>query len=245
MARDQAGVSRMEHEGRPAWRKRYGGGSRRLRLKLLDWVVRGLGVPVLRPPPRHPGDAGRRVEQRRLQELHASGVHVPQVLEAGNGFLVLADMGSTLAGRLRQVDPVEAGRLLAAAAQEVARVHAAGLYLGQPLARNITLDEAGHIGFLDFEEDPGEVLPIAQAQARDWLVFAAGVARHAPFDDAWLARIIRPALDGVPEEARSLLRTSVGRLGFLRPLTARLGRRAAGIGKALASLQRALAGVPG
>lgn len=245
MARDQAGVSRIEHEGRPAWHKRYGGGSRRLRLKLLDWVVLGIGVPVLRPPPRHPGDAARRVEQRRLQELWASGVHVPEVLSSGDGFLVLGDMGSTLAGRLRRVDPDEAGRLLAAAAQEVARVHAAGLYLGQPLARNITLDETGRIGFLDFEEDPGEVLSIVESQARDWLVFSAGVARHAPFDEEWLARIIGPALDRVPAEARNLLRTSVGRLGFLRPLTAKLGRRAAGIGKAVASLQSALAGLPG
>lgn len=245
MARHQAGVSLVEHEGRPAWRKRYGGGSRRLRLRLLDRVVLGLGVPVLRPPPRHAGDAARRVEQRRLQELRASGVNVPQVLEAGDGFLVLGDMGPTLAWRLKQVDPEGAGRLLAAAAQAVAGVHAAGLYLGQPLARNITLDATGRIGFLDFEEDPGEVLPIVQAQARDWLVFAAGVARHAPFDEVRLARIIGHALARVPAEARGLLRTSVARLGFLRPLTAKLGRRAAGIGKAVASLQCALAGVPG
>lgn len=245
MARDQAGVRRIDHEGRPAWHKRYGGGSRRLRLKLLDWVVRGLGVPVLRPPPRHAGDAARRAEQRRLQALRASGVQVPEILSAGDGFLVLGDMGSTLAARLRQVDPEEAGRLLASAAHEVARVHAAGLYLGQPLARNITVDEAGRVGFLDFEEDPGEILPVPQAQARDWLVFAAGAARHAPFDDVWLARTLRPALEGVPEEARGLLRSSVERLGFLRPLTARLGRRPAGIGKAVASLQRALAGGAG
>lgn len=245
MARHQAGVSRIEHEGRPAWHKRYGGGNRRLRLKLLDWVVLGLGVPVLRPPPRHSGDAARRVEQRRLQELRASGVHVPQMLAAGDGFLVLGDMGSTLAGRLKQVDPDQAGQLLSAAAQAVAGVHAAGLYLGQPLARNITLDEAGRIGFLDFEEDPGEVLSIAQAQARDWLVFAAGLARHAPFDEAWLARIIGHALERVPAETRGLLGTSVGRLGFLRPLTSKLGRRAAGLGKAVASLEQALAGVPG
>jgi hypothetical protein len=245
MSRHQAGVRRIEHEGRPAWRKHYGGGNRRLRLKLLDWVVRALGVPVLRPPPRHAGDGGRRVEQRRLQELRTSGVHVPDVLAAGSGFLVLGDMGSTLAARLKQVDPDHAGLLLAAAAQALAGVHAAGLYLGQPLARNITLDEVGRIGFLDFEEDPGEVLSIGQAQARDWLVFAAGVARHAPFDEARLARIIGQAIGQVPAEARGLLRTSVGRLGFLRPLTAKLGQRAAGIGKAVGSLQRALGGVPG
>jgi tRNA A-37 threonylcarbamoyl transferase component Bud32 len=245
MSRHQAGVSRIEHEGRPAWCKHYGGGNRRLRLGLLDWVVRAIGVPVLRPPPRHAGDAGRRVEQRRLQALRAAGVHVPEVLAAGDGFLVLGDMGSTLAGRLRQADPDQAGHLLAAAAQALAEVHASGLYLGQPLARNITLDEAGRIGFLDFEEDPGEVLSTAQAQARDWLVFAAGVARHAPSDEERLARTIGHALVRVPPEARGLLATSVGRLGFLRPLTARLGRRAAGIGMAVASLQRALAGVPG
>jgi hypothetical protein len=241
----QSGVHRIELDGHPAWLKRYGGGRRRFRLGLLDWVVRALGVPVLRPPPRRAGDAARRTEQRRLQQLRSSNVHVPRVLKQGESFLVLSDMGETLASRLRRATPDEAERLLAAAVQTIAEVHRAGLYLGQPLARNITLDQAGRIGFLDFEEDPGEVLTIAQAQARDWLVFAAGVARHAPLDEVRLARQMGEALGRVPLEVRGLLDASVGRLDFLRPLTARLGRRAAGIGRAVASLQRALGGWAG
>ena len=81
---------------------------------------------------------------------------------------------------------------------------------------------------------------LLQAQARDWLIFSAGAARHVPFDEARLAVIIGRALEQEPDELRGLLHASVGRLGFLRPLTARLGRRAAGIGKAVSSLQRAM-----
>lgn len=240
MADSDATVSRLTLDGQPAWLKRYGNDSRRLRLRALDWLVRKLGVPSLRPPPRHTGDDARRTEQRRLQELASSRVNVPRVLGEGNSFLVLSDMGETLSSLLRQADANEAERLIGAAVDAITAVHRAGMYLGQPLARNITLDAAGRIGFLDFEEDPGEIMSLVQAQARDWLIFSAGAARHVPFDEARLAVIIGRALEQEPDELRGLLHASVGRLGFLRPLTARLGRRAAGIGKAVSSLQRAM-----
>ncbi|QDH70518.1 BUD32 family EKC/KEOPS complex subunit [Marilutibacter alkalisoli] len=242
MAHSRAGVSRLFLDGQLAWIKHYGNGTRRLRLGALDWVVRRLGVLPLRPPPHHAGDAARRTEQRRLQELASSRVNVPRVLGEGNSFLVLSDMGDTLSSLLKKADVAEAERLLAAAVRAIAEVHRAGLYLGQPLARNITIDGQGRVGFLDFEEDPGEVMSIVQAQARDWLVFSAGTARHVPFDETRLAVLIGEVMADEPEELRGLLNASVDRLGFLRPLTARLGHRAAGIGKALRSLQRALAG---
>lgn len=245
MPNNEATVSRLSLGGEPAWLKRYGNQSRRFRLRALDWFVRWLGVLPLRPPPRHTGDDARRTEQRRLQELASSRVNVPRVLGEGDSFLVLSDMGETLAGLLRRADPDEAERLLTAAVQAMAEVHRAGLYLGQPLARNITFDRDGRVGFLDFEEDPGEVMSLVEAQTRDWLVFSAGAARHVPFDEARLAVIIGKTLSQEPPELRGLLNRSVGRLGFLRPLTARLGHRAASIGKALSSLQRALIGWAG
>ena len=75
-------VERVDVDGHPAWAKRYGNEPRRFRLALLDAVVRLLGVPALRPPPRHAGDAARGTEQRRIQQLADAGVLVPTVLRS-------------------------------------------------------------------------------------------------------------------------------------------------------------------
>jgi tRNA A-37 threonylcarbamoyl transferase component Bud32 len=237
---EQQSVERIEVDGHPAWAKRYGNEPRRLRLALLDAVVRLLGVPALRPPPRHAGDDARAVEQRRIEQLADADVRVPAILRSGEATLVLSDMGRTLAAHLGEADAAGAERLFADAAEAIACVHASGQYLGQPLPRNITVDELGRIGFLDFEEDPGEVLKLPRAQARDWLVFASGAAKYLPFDAQRMGVIIAAAVASVPAEVRGEVGRSVHRLGFLQSLTRPLGRRAASLGKAVAALRHAL-----
>lgn len=239
MARDKT-VSRLRLEGEQAWLKQYGNDRRAFRLRAMDWVVRKLGVIPLRPPPRHVGAAGRDVEQRRLDELSRLDIHVPQVLGRGRDCLILSDIGQTLAHRLRNSAPDEARALLMAAVAAIAQVHERGSYLGAPVARNLTVDDAGRIGFLDFEEDPGEVMPLLQAQARDWLVFTAGVARHAPFGEEELSAVLSQALRRGSPGLRDELGSAVARLSFLKRSTRWLGHRAAGLGKAVGSLQRAL-----
>lgn len=239
---ERQSVERIDVDGQPAWAKHYGHQTRRLRLTLLDVLVRVLGVPALRPPPRHAGDEARSVEQRRIGQLAAADVAVPAVLGSGESTLVLGDMGRTLAAHLREVDAAGAQRLFADAAEAIACVHASGHYLGQPLPRNITVDALGRIGFLDFEEDPGEVVGLHQAQARDWLVFASGAAKYLPFDAQRMGEIIAAAMASVPAPARAEVGRSVHRLGFLQWLTRPLGRRAAALGKAVAGLRRAVAG---
>jgi hypothetical protein len=154
---------------------------------------------------------------------------------------VLGDLGETLPGHLRRAGGAAAEPLFRAAVDAIAGVHAYGHYLGQPLPRNLTLDAGGRIGFIDFEEDPGEVMDLVRAQTRDWLVFCSGVARHVPFGEARMAELLRGPLAAATPAVRRELCHSVRRLGFLRVLTRPLGRRAASLGTAVASLQRALA----
>ena len=161
------------------WLKRYQGGARRWRLALLNGVVRLLRVPALQASPPRAGDDLRQLEQRRLEALAAKGVHVPTILRSGPGELLLSDLGPTLAARLLAGDTAERLRLLGETALAIAAVHRRQVCLGQPLGRNITVDDAGRIGFLDFEDDPLEVMTLAQAQCRDWLFLAAGSLRHA------------------------------------------------------------------
>lgn len=100
------------------------------------------------------------------------------------------------------------------AALAIADGHARGAYLGQPLARNITVDALGRIGFLDFEDDTGEVMPLSDAPSRDWLVFPAGAARYLPLSDDEVGEVIAEALSGSAPQVRDALRASVERLDF-------------------------------
>ncbi|MDQ3511785.1 MAG: serine/threonine protein phosphatase [Pseudomonadota bacterium] len=240
MSDHSASVHRFELNGQPAWLKRYGRHGRTLRLAALSLVVRRLDVLSLQPPPRHLGDDARATEQRRIGELRELQVRVPSVLGHGNGFLVLSDLGETLSVRLRRSEPREAERLFSEVAQAIVRVHADGGYLGQPLARNIAVSPDGEIGFLDFEEDPGEVMTLQQAQVRDWLIFVAGAARHLPCDEVRMGELIGRVLREAQPEVRSMLAASTARLDFLRSLCRWFGRRAGGLGKAVHGLQRAL-----
>lgn len=238
-------VDRLSLGGDVAWLKRYGSDRRALRLRAMDAAARRLRVIPLRAAPRHVGAGGREVEQRRLAELSRLDVHVPAILAQGEDCLLLSDMGRTLADCLRTATAAEAGALVARAVMAIAQVHERGGYLGAPVARNLTVDAGGRIGFLDFEEDPGDVMPLVQAQARDWLVFAAGVSRHVPFDEDELARILAAGLRRGDGAVRDEVDQSVRRLAFLRRLSSWIGGRAAGLGKALAGLQRALASYAG
>lgn len=230
-------IHSMHFNGERAWDKRYEGRSRRWRLRALDLVVRALDVSALRPPPHRTGAAACAIEKRRLTELAATGVLVPRVLQTGTERLLLSDMGQTLAHRLRTSNATEAGRWFSEAAWAIAKVHRQDAYLGQPLARNLTVDAHGNIGFLDFEEDPVEVMTRTDAQVRDWLLFAAGTARHLPHDERELGELLRPVLASAHQDVRENLRSSVKRLGFLAWLAHLKRSRAAGIGKAIRMLK--------
>lgn len=229
-------IERIDFAGEPAWRKRYFGSPRRWRLKLLDRVARILGVTALRPPPRPLGAAALDTELGRIRALAAAGVHVPRVLSFDADQLVLSDLGQTLAVRLRQSDRDQAAHWFNQAASAIVDVHRKGHYLGQPQARNIVIDGDARIGFLDFEEDPGEIMSLVDAQVRDWLLFMAGTARHMPQDEGELAQLLQPWLAQVPEAVGSRLRWAATRLGFLAWLVRFKGSRAAGIGKAIRAL---------
>jgi hypothetical protein len=174
---------KLQLDGRRVWIKDYAPAGRARRLSAAIWntLAGALGIALLRSPPRHAAAASARVEHRRLDELAAQGVRVPPVLGAGRDVLLLGDLGTALGHELRASrragDTARIDALVERAFAAIADVHRRGGYLGQAFARNMTVDEAG-IGFLDFEEDPLEIMPLRDAQARDWLMFAAGIANY-------------------------------------------------------------------
>ncbi|KAF1687516.1 serine/threonine protein phosphatase [Pseudoxanthomonas broegbernensis] len=221
-------VQSMRLAGRRAWIKRYGQGRRRLSLGSLDLVARKLDLPALRPPPHHGGPLAKETERRRIAELDALGVRVPEVLGENGDTLLLGDIGATLSTRLRAVrgDPQAMDGLVAKTIAAIADAHRRGAYLGQPLPRNITLDAGGAIGFIDFEEDPLEVMPLEQAQARDWLLFAFGMAKYYHDRPEALARMLGEVMRAGPPQVGRHARHVGMRLHGIARLARKLGRSA-------------------
>lgn len=227
-------IERIQIESRAAWFKRYDGGRRRLRLAALRVIARGLRVPALLPPSHPVGAHACGTEQRRIAELARCDVRVPEVLSRGKGFLILSDLGPSLASELKGSPPALREQLIVAAARALARVHASGAYVGQPLARNVTVSPEG-IGFIDLEEDPGEVMPLLHAQARDWLLFTAGTAYHAATPD-WFAWVVAEALRSQPHLVDELSRVA-RRLRAVEFTCRGLGRRARRVAFSLNALR--------
>ncbi|MBH1363438.1 serine/threonine protein phosphatase, partial [Stenotrophomonas maltophilia] len=212
-------------EGQRAWLKQYGKGSRALALGLLNFVARRFHLDALRPPPHRGGDAARETEARRLAELHAQGVNVPDVLGTGHAALVIGDNGSSFNTCLREADEAGRDRLVMAAMQAIAEAHARGAYFGQPLPRNLTWD-GQKVGFIDFEEDPLEVMDLAEAQARDWLMFGYGVAKYYAERPEHLQAMMAEAMGDAQAPVREHVHAVSGRLHGLARVCMKLGRSA-------------------
>ncbi len=216
-------------EGQRAWLKFYGESSRAFALGLLNFVAHRFHLHALRPPPHRGGAQAREIEARRLTELKAQGVHVPEVLGQSRTALVLEHTGVSFNTCLREADAAGRDRLVAAAIDAIAAAHREGAYLGQPVPRNMTWDE-GRIGFIDFEEDPLEVMDLPQAQARDWLMFGYGVVKYYDDRPEVLKTMLADAMEDVERPVVDHAHQVTGRLQRL----ARLLQRAGKSGRALA-----------
>jgi hypothetical protein len=234
---DTARTARIEFDGRPAWRKRYGAPERRLRKAMMRWLMRRFGLWPLVPP--LPLDAAQacRTEYAMIRQLAACGACVPEVLSATATELVLSDLGETLSARCK-AEPDESSRslLLRKGLDALAELHGRGGYLSQAFARNLILS-GDRIGFIDLEEDPLTIMPLAAAQARDLLLFVHSTARflgpreYSRLLTEHMAREAEPIAVQVANVAR--------RLAWLAPLARLGGVRSRGVAMAISTLARA------
>src|SRR5699024_6608423 len=92
-------------QGRPAWCKFYKTPPRTRHIVTRVWnrITDRLDVwPLRSPPGARAGEAAKQLELRRIRELDAQGVPVPEVLGEGANMLLLGDMGPSLSSRLKQ-----------------------------------------------------------------------------------------------------------------------------------------------
>lgn len=232
-------VRRVEADGRVAWRKTYSDGGTRRRIAVLRWVARRLGAnALLAPIPLGPAEACR-TEQAMIRRLAALGAHVPTILHAGETELLLADLGPTLSQTCRDETNADArAALVALGLQALLGLHRRGGYLSQAFARNMTLRD-GRVGFIDLEEDPATMMPLAAAQARDVLFYAHSTARFLADRPGAHAGLLAAHLAQESPAVRAEVSHTARRLAVLAPLARPFGARARAVAEALVSLRQA------
>jgi tRNA A-37 threonylcarbamoyl transferase component Bud32 len=239
MAEQFERVKRVNYQGRQAWRKQYEAQGRHKRMAVLRWLAGGLGMnALLAPAPLSPIEACA-TEREMIQRLRQHDVLVPQILDAGDDYLVLSDVGTIFSVACRQTACVEMRlNLLRKAFHAINNLHACGGYLSQAFARNLTVLH-GRIGFIDLEEDPEKVMPLPAAQARDILFFVHSTARFMSDAPQRYEALLKTCLEHIPEDIRAEIAKVTRVLKYLVPLTRLLGSRARMAGLAWQQLVRA------
>lgn len=204
------------------------------RYRLLNGLARVAGLPLLRAAPAHGGAQAQQIEVRRLRELAAAGVPVPQVLHVEADFFVQRYVGDhALDTLLRQP---QAALWWPRGLQALVALHARDQYLSQAFARNfIACGE--NLAMIDFEDDPLEVMSLQQAQARDWLAYLHSAARVLRGQASAIDQL-RAELAHESTPVRSLVADTARRLRWVQRLPAGDGR---GWRRHVAILQSAVA----
>jgi tRNA A-37 threonylcarbamoyl transferase component Bud32 len=166
-------VSRTTVDGRLVWIKRYDA-ERKPLAKRLHALISPLLPLFLRSSAKANAAEAVKRETRKMAKFRAAGFAVADVVFANQSVLVLSDVGEVaqkaLVGTVA-FDPAPHDELLVDLARALGEAHRAGLCHGRPHPRDMFMRD-GRIGFLDFEEEPEAVMPLAMAQARDaWLLF--------------------------------------------------------------------------
>jgi len=194
------------------------------RHRALNAVARLVGVPILRAVPVHGGAASQAVEIRRLRALRAAGVRVPELLHVAPEYFVMRWLGGNhLASALSEGVPA-AFDLWREAANAILDTHRRGQYLSQCFGRNVIVgtaaDVAGFQGFIDFEDDPLEVMGLPEAQVRDWLIYLQSTLWQVPATPSQIDAVLDACLQGESESVRRLFALACRRLAWLRRLPA-------------------------
>lgn len=214
------------------------------RYRVLNLLAGLLNTPLLKAAPMHGGARAQAVEVARLTALRQAGAPVPPLLHVAPDHIVMGWLGHEHLGTLLQAHQPEALRLWREAGELLLRLHASGQYLSQGFARNMIVDTTAKparlAGLIDFEDDPLEVMSLAEAQTRDWLAFLQSTLWTLPLPadeiDTWLRRTLAQERPEVQAEFLRACRP-LGRLRHL-PRSRRFGRDTVALQAAAAAAHR-------
>jgi tRNA A-37 threonylcarbamoyl transferase component Bud32 len=188
------------------------------RYHALDAFSRLMRLPLLKAVPQPGGTAAISNEVRRLKQLTAAGVTVPEMLGHGYDWLLLCDAGVCVNRILKDPDTTQNHRqqLFKQCLLAIHQLHQQGQYLSQGFIRNLLMaPDTGRIAFIDFEDDPLEVMSLAAAQARDVLLLVNSTARFFLEDLAFFEATIQAVLNNHDPQVVEALRITTKRMQWV------------------------------
>ena len=211
-------VVRYELPGESVWLKKAGPPIAAWRYRTLGLLARWLDTPVLQPVVNPGGRAAIATEVRRLRDLQARGLRVPQVLAAAPDGFLMRHLGAPGAATPSLSDEMEAAARSAPAStlalwqqglDAMQLVHARGTCLSQAFARNMVRCPDGVVGYIDFEDDPLATLSPDLCIVKDALCYAHSTALF--LQDAGTLATARPLWHAWVAQARPEVRTALDR----------------------------------
>lgn len=213
-----------DYQGRKLWIKQSVPPKARIWHYLQKILAAILGMPILRATVSAGHHENLLAEANRLRLFAEKGFHVPEVVAIYPDILIMTDAGPQLRQWLdNTLDQIKRFDALHCAMDALANLHAGGLAHGRPYMRDMTWDGT-KVGFLDLEENPVTVMPLATAQARDIWIFLSAASRYArkPGDKAqYQPGLIETLFKTYCENAAPAVLAELK--DFVRPLTP-LGR---------------------
>ncbi|MEB2844923.1 serine/threonine protein phosphatase [Rhizobiales bacterium RZME27] len=223
---DRARVQVVSLSCGTVWIKRHGDKSRRAIVAVQAALASVLRLSFMRPSPAETGEGMVSRDLRRMARFAGSNIPTAAILYTCGNAIVLSDIAPTVERRLRELkehDPAAHDDLLVFCSAELGHLHRAGLCHGRPFPRDIFVND-GRLGYIDFEEEPEAVMPLATAQARDlWLLFLQlsdrAIARAQVQDRAYAAWVT-----SAPQAAIVELHAMTRQLGRFLWLARLIGR---------------------
>lgn len=162
-------------------------------------------------------------EAQRLRHLKQIGLAVPTVYIQEPRYMVMEHCGPSIEHLLKhQLDDPQ---YFYAITDNLIALHQTGQWHGGAQMRNLTMKE-GHIYRIDFEENTGNAMPLALAQAYDVLQHFNSMALLLKGDQELAVALLQHYLQAVPDPAiRSYLLRTHRWLQVLRKPTALLSKK--------------------
>lgn len=212
-------------DGTIVWVRRAGRHNAGWRYRLQNILARLVVNRLLAAVPNPGGQRTIATEAARLRALSAAGIAVPQLLAQQPDGLMMSQLGMHNLLKEWKNQHNHPDILLSRwhlGLRAIAEVHQQQQYLSQTFARNMMFIDDEHIGFIDFEDDPGTVLPLSLCQARDWLCYlhSGAIVMHQSGLSAEAQATWHTVLASEPPAIQAAVNKTLRSIGLMRHLQA-------------------------
>lgn len=216
-------IAQFEYNGQRLWIKRRPFSKKKLAHRLQGVIASLFCLPIFYPTVSTGGAQSLFDEAERLNLFATRHMPVPRVMAVTPDFLITNDVGQQLHRYLQQLTQSEAVHLvLLSAVGLLNQLHREGLCHGRPSFGDMTIQD-NVISLIDLEENPLEVMTLAEAQARDVWLFFLNAARYCPKDGVQLVALFNSYRQGISSDTLQALQKMVNKLKPLRVMLEYLG----------------------